>query len=67
MALASTADECDRCTPDSMCFGHKAKTLVFGNPRTKRTREFKSPEGYRIKQTKTSSSKCSQPKHHVLS
>lgn len=36
-----------------MCFGHKARTLVFGNPKTKRTREFRHPtEGYRIKQTK---------------
>lgn len=53
MSLTPTPEECDRCTPDSLCFGHKAKTLVFGGPREKRTREFRHPEkGYRIKQTK---------------
>jgi hypothetical protein len=53
MALAPSPEECDRCTPEKWCFGHKARTLVFGSPRSKTTREFRHPtEGYRIKQTK---------------
>lgn len=53
MALSPTPEECDRCTPDRMCFGHKARTLVFGGSPEKRVREFRHPtEGYRIKQTK---------------
>lgn len=53
MALSADPADCDRCTPTRMCFGHKAKTLVFGGSKTPMTREFRHPEkGYRVKQTK---------------
>jgi len=51
--LTKDPADCPNCTPQKFCFGHKAKTLVFGGTRTKMTRELKHPElGYRIKQTK---------------
>lgn len=59
MALAPTPEECDRCTPTRLCFGHKAKTLVAGVSRSKMTREYRDPtDGHRIKVTKDDATKA---------
>lgn len=58
MALTGDPADCQRCREardggGNMCFGHKARTLVFGGSRTSMVREFRHPDkGYRIKQTK---------------
>lgn len=58
MALSEDPRDCARCSPTRLCFGHKAKTLVFGSARQVRVREFRHPqEGYRIKQTRDDATK----------
>jgi hypothetical protein len=53
MALARTPAECPNCEGDTLCFGHKVKTLVAGVTRSQNTREFRHPtKGHRVKVTK---------------
>ena len=41
------------CTEFGMCFKHKARTLVFGNPRTPMVKEWRDEkDGHRVKATK---------------
>jgi hypothetical protein len=41
------------CSGTQLCFKHKAKTLVFGNPRTPTVKEWRDDsDGHRIKATK---------------
>ena len=51
--------EGDQCTPDHLCFKHKAKTVVAGVSVTKMTREWRDPkDGHRVKATKDDATKA---------